>query len=103
MSVLFCVILFYMIFLGLRCRFGRHRADVHRTSCALAFSLTRVRKHWWNGHPLAVLRLTEDWWCRYALMCGSERELIIALPESFPELYDPDQLLTVRLSERMRK
>mgnify|MGYP002418767658 CR=1 FL=1 len=61
------------------------------------------RKHWWNGHPLAVLRLTEDWWCRYALMCGSERELIIALPESFPELYDPDQLLTVRLSERMRK
>lgn len=23
-------------------------------------------------HPLAVLRLTEDWWCRYALMCGSE-------------------------------
>ena len=45
----------------------------------------------------------EIWWCRYALMCGSERELLIALPESFPELYDPDQLLTVRLSERMRK
>ena len=35
-------------FVGLRCRFGRHRTDVHRTSCALAFSLTRVRKHWWN-------------------------------------------------------
>ena len=36
-------------------------------------------------------------------MCGSERELLIALPESFPELYDPDQLLTVRLSERIVK
>ena len=32
-------------FLGLRCRFGRHRADVHRTSCALVFALIRVRKH----------------------------------------------------------
>jgi len=42
--MLYCVIWF----VGLRCRFGRHRADVHRTSCALAFSLTRVRKHWWD-------------------------------------------------------
>ena len=32
-------------FLGLRCRFGRHRAEVHRTSCALVFALIRVRKH----------------------------------------------------------
>ena len=25
-----------------------HRADVHRTSCALVFALIRVRKHWWD-------------------------------------------------------
>ena len=31
-------------FFGLRCRFGRHRAEVHWTSCALI----RVRKHWWD-------------------------------------------------------
>ena len=35
-------------FFGLRCRFGRHRAEVHRTSCALVFALIRVRKHWWD-------------------------------------------------------
>ena len=38
----------YENFFGLRCRFGRHRAEVHRTSCALVFSLIRVRKHWWD-------------------------------------------------------
>ena len=32
-------------FLGLRYRFGRHRTDVHWTSCALVFALIRVRKH----------------------------------------------------------
>ena len=35
-------------FLCLRCRFGRHRADVHWTSCALIFSLIRVRKNLWE-------------------------------------------------------
>ena len=43
-TFILCYTVLYNFF-GLRCRFGRHRADVHRTSCALAFSLTRVRKH----------------------------------------------------------
>ncbi|RHQ61462.1 hypothetical protein DWY36_03060 [Firmicutes bacterium AF25-13AC] len=46
-SFILCYTVIYD-FVGLRCRFGRHRADVHRTSCALAFSLTKVRKHWWD-------------------------------------------------------
>ena len=32
-------------FLGLRCRFGRCKADIHRMSCTLVFVLIRVRKH----------------------------------------------------------
>ena len=36
-------------YLGLRCRFGRHRAEVHRTSCALVFALIRVRKYSWDN------------------------------------------------------
>ena len=46
-SFILCYTVLYD-FVGLRCHFGRYRADVHRTSCALAFSLTRVRKHWWD-------------------------------------------------------
>ena len=46
-TFILCYTVLY-VFLGLRCRFGRHRAEVHRTSCALVFSLIRVRKHWWN-------------------------------------------------------
>ncbi len=46
-TFILCYTVLYNFF-GLRCRFGRHRAEVHRTSCALVFSLIRVRKHWWN-------------------------------------------------------
>ena len=46
-TFILCYTVLYNFF-GLRCRFGRHRADVHRTSCALVFSLIRVRKHWWD-------------------------------------------------------
>ena len=46
-SFILCYTVLYNFF-GLRCRFGRHRAEVHRTSCALVFSLIRVRKHWWD-------------------------------------------------------
>ena len=44
-TFILCYTVLYNFF-GLRCRFGRHRAEVHRTSCALVFSLIRVRKHW---------------------------------------------------------
>ena len=44
-SFILCYTVLYD-FLGLRYRFGRHRADVHRTSCALVFALIRVHKHW---------------------------------------------------------
>ena len=43
-TFILCYTVLYNFF-GLRCRFGRHRAEVHRTSCALAFSLIRVSKH----------------------------------------------------------
>ena len=43
-TFILCYTVLY-VFLGLRCRFGRHRAEVHRTSCALVFALIRVRKH----------------------------------------------------------
>ena len=46
-TFILCYTVLY-VFLGLRCRFGRHRAEVHRTSCALVFALIRVRKHWQN-------------------------------------------------------
>ena len=46
-SFILCYTILYNFF-GLRFRFGRHRAEVHRTSCALVFSLIRVRKHWWD-------------------------------------------------------
>ena len=46
-TFILCYTVLY-VFLGLRCRFGRHRAEVHRTSCALVFALIRVRKHWWD-------------------------------------------------------
>ena len=46
-TFILCYTVLYNFF-GLRCRFGRHRAEVHRTSCALVFSLIRVRKHWWD-------------------------------------------------------
>ena len=29
-------------------RYGRCKADIHRMSCTLVFSLIRVRKHWWD-------------------------------------------------------
>ena len=31
-------------FLGLRCRFGRHRAEVHRTSCGLRFATVGAKR-----------------------------------------------------------
>ena len=43
-TFILCYTVLYNFF-GLRCRFGRHRAEVHRTSCALVFALIRVRKH----------------------------------------------------------
>ena len=46
-TFILCYTVLYNFF-GLRCRFGRHRAEAHRTSCALVFSLIRVRKHWWD-------------------------------------------------------
>ena len=46
-TFILCYTVLYNFF-GLRCRFGQHRAEVHRTSCALVFSLIRVRKHWWD-------------------------------------------------------
>lgn len=39
---LFCVIICYRFFLS-SLRFGRHKADVHRTSYALIFALMRVQ------------------------------------------------------------
>ena len=41
--LLFCDILFYIIF-GLRCRFGRHRAEVRRTSCGLRFATVGAKQ-----------------------------------------------------------
>ena len=46
-TFILCYTVLYNFF-GLRCHFGRHRAEVYWTSCALVFSLIRVRKHWWN-------------------------------------------------------
>ena len=46
-TFILCYTVLYNFF-GLRCRFGRHRADVHRTSCALVFYLIRVRKFIWE-------------------------------------------------------
>ena len=46
-TFILCYTVLY-VFLGLRCRFGRHRAEVHRTSCVLVFALIRVHKHWWD-------------------------------------------------------
>ncbi|RGO51128.1 hypothetical protein DXB12_07285 [Dorea formicigenerans] len=43
-TFILCYTVLY-VFLGLRCHFGRHRAEVHRTSCVLVFALIRVRKH----------------------------------------------------------
>ena len=43
-TFILCYTVLYNFF-GLRCRFGRHRAEVHRTSCDLVFALIRVRKH----------------------------------------------------------
>jgi len=43
-TFILCYTVLY-VFLGLRCCFGRHRAEVHRTSCALVFALIRVHKH----------------------------------------------------------
>ena len=47
-TFILCYTVLY-VFLGLRCHFGRHRADIHRISCALVFSLIRVRKHSWDN------------------------------------------------------
>lgn len=40
---IYIMLLAVTIFSWSSLRFGRHRADVHRTSCALVFSLMKVR------------------------------------------------------------
>ena len=44
MLLLFCVILFYIIFC-FRCRFDRCKADIHWMSYTIVFALIRVRKY----------------------------------------------------------
>ena len=42
-TFILCYTVLYNFF-GLRCRFGRHRADVHRTSCGLRFATVGAKR-----------------------------------------------------------